>query len=158
MASLDVEILFTNIPLNEVIDTCIDDFFGNTNTIYNLDHNAMRELLTSTAYELFFIFDQVMYRQTDGVAMGSPLVPILVNAFSCHFEKQWLSECAPDNLSKIFKTYADDIFVTFLSRSHLNDFVSHMNTKHTNIKFSLEFEKNDIFAFIDVKITRSKSQ
>ena len=27
MASLDIENLFTNIPLNEVIDICIDDFF-----------------------------------------------------------------------------------------------------------------------------------
>ena len=72
MASLDVEILFTNIPLNEVIDTCIDDLFCNTNTIYNLDHNDMRKLLALAAYEFFFIFDQVMYRQTDDVAMGSP--------------------------------------------------------------------------------------
>ena len=45
------------------------------------------------AYESFVIFDQVMYRQIDGVAMGSPLGPILKNAFLCHFEKQWLSEC-----------------------------------------------------------------
>ena len=27
MASLDIESFFTNIPLNEVIDICIDDFF-----------------------------------------------------------------------------------------------------------------------------------
>ena len=61
--------------------------------IQNLDHNDMRELLTLAAYESFFIFDQVMYRQIDGAAMGSPLGPILVNAFLCHFEEQWLSEC-----------------------------------------------------------------
>ena len=54
----------------------------------------MRELLTLTAYESFFIFDQVMYRQIDAVAMGSPLGPILANVFLCHFE-QWLSECPP---------------------------------------------------------------
>ena len=55
----------------------------------------MRELLTLATYELFFIFDQVMYRQTDGIAMGSPLGLILVNAFLCHLEKQWFSECPP---------------------------------------------------------------
>ena len=97
MASLDVESLFTDIPSNEVIDICID-LFCDTNTIHNLDHNDMRELLTLAAYESFFIFDQVMYRQIDGVAMGSPLGPILANAFLCHFEKQWLSECPPDIL------------------------------------------------------------
>ena len=87
MASLDIKGLFTNIPLNEVIDICIDDLFCDTNTIQNLDRNDMRELLTLAAYESFFIFHQVMYRQIDGVVMGSPLGPILANAFLCHFEK-----------------------------------------------------------------------
>ena len=95
MASLDIESVFTNSPLNEVIDICIDDFFCDTNTIQNLDRNDMRELLTLAAHESFFIFDQVLYRQIDGVAMGPQLGPILANAFLCHFEKQWLSECPP---------------------------------------------------------------
>ena len=131
MASLDVESLFTNISLNEVIDICIDDFFCDSNRIHNLDRNDMRELLTLAAYESFFIFDQVTYRQIDGVAVGSPLVPILVNAFLCHFEKQWLSECPPDILPKVFKRYVDNIFVMFLCQSHLKDFANYMNIKNT---------------------------
>ena len=105
MASLDVESLFTNIPLNEVIHICVDDLFCDTNTIHNLDRNYMRELLTLAAYEWFFIFDQVVYRQIDVVTMGSPLGPILANAFLCHFEKQWLSECPPDILPKVFANH-----------------------------------------------------
>ena len=46
MASLDVKSLFTNIPLNEVIDICIDDLFCDTNTIHNLNRNGMKKLLT----------------------------------------------------------------------------------------------------------------
>ena len=149
--------MFTNIPLNEVIDISIDDLLCDTNTIHNLDRNDMRELLTLSAYESFFIFDQVMYRQTDVVAMGPPPVPILANAFLCHFEKQWLSKCPPDILPKVFKRYVDDIFVMFLCQSHLKDFVNYMNTKHPNIKFTLEFEENDFFPFLDVKITRSNN-
>ena len=118
----------------------------------------MREFLTLTAYESFFIFGQVMYRQIAGVTMGSQLGPILANAFLCHFEKQWLSECALDILPKVFKRYVDDIFAMFLCQSYLNDFVNYMNTKHPNIKFTSEFEKNDSFSFLDVKITRSNNQ
>ena len=62
MAILDVESLFTNIPLNEVIDICIDDLFCDTCMIHNLDCNDTRELLTLAANELFFINDKVMYR------------------------------------------------------------------------------------------------
>ena len=83
--------------------SCIHDLFCDTNTIQNLDRNDMRELLNLAAYESFFIFDQVMYREIEGVAMGSPLGPILENAFLCHFEKQWLSECHSDFLPEVFK-------------------------------------------------------
>ena len=123
MASLDVKNLFTNIPLNEVIDIFIDYLFCDTDTIPNLDCNDMRELLTLAAYEVFFFFDRVMYRQIDDVVMGSPLDPILANAFLCHFE-QWLSECPPDILLKVFKRYVDDIFLMFLCQSHLSDFLN----------------------------------
>ena len=37
---------------------------------------------------LFFIFDNSLYRQIDGVAMGSPLGPTLGNAFLFHYEKE----------------------------------------------------------------------
>ena len=60
MTSLDVESLFTNITLNEIINICIDDLFCDTNVIHNLDRNDMRELLTLAAYESFLIFDKVM--------------------------------------------------------------------------------------------------
>ena len=88
MASLDVESSFTNIPLNGVINICIDNLLCGTNSIHNLDRNDMRELLTLAAYKSCFIFDQVMERQIDGVVMGSALGPVLANAFLCHFEKQ----------------------------------------------------------------------
>ena len=85
MGSRNVERLLTNIPFNEVIDICIDDLFYHTNAVHNLDRNDMRELLNLAAYESLFIIDQVMYRQIYGVAMGSPLGPILAKTFLGHF-------------------------------------------------------------------------
>ena len=55
------------------------------------------------------------------------------------FEKQWLSACAPDILTK------DDISLMSLFQSHLNDLVSYVNTKHQSITFTSKFEKNDSF-------------
>ena len=53
MTSLDIESLFTNIPLDEVIDISINDLFSDTDTIHNLDKNNLKELLTLAAYESF---------------------------------------------------------------------------------------------------------
>ena len=36
--------------------------------------------------------------------------------------------------------------------------MNYMNTKSPNIKFTSEFERNDSFSFLDVKITRSNNQ
>ena len=99
-----------------------------------------------------------MYRQIVGVAMGSALGPILVNAFLCHFEKQWFSERPPDILREVSKRYVDDVFVIILCQSHLKNFVNYMNTKHPNSKLTLEFKENDPFSFLDVKVTRRNNQ
>ena len=78
-------------------------------------------------------------------AMGSPLGLTLINAFLCHFEKQWRSDFPQDFCGNTFRKYVDDIFVTFNSHEQLKKFVDYMNTKHSNIKFT--FELNIIILF-----------
>jgi len=34
-----------------------------------------------------FQFNGQLYQQTDGVAMGSPLGPLMANVFMCHLEE-----------------------------------------------------------------------
>ena len=89
--------------------------------------------------------------------MGSPLGPTLANAFLCHFEKQWLSDCPQDFCPNIYRRYVDDIFVTFKSYEQLKKF-EYMNTKHANIKFTFEYEHNNSFSFLDVKICRENNK
>ena len=152
MASLDVESLFTNTPLDEIIENCINDLFANNDTVYNFIKEDLKELLKFPSCESFFTFDNEYYSQLDGVAMGSPLGPTLAITFFCHFEKQWLSDCLQDFCPNIYRRYVDDIFVTFNSYEHLKKFVEYMNTKHPNIKFTFKHEHNKSFSFLDVKI------
>ena len=44
----------------------------------------------------FFNFDDKIYKQTDGRAMGSPLCPSLTNVFLCFHEQIWLKDCPED--------------------------------------------------------------
>ena len=84
----------------------------------------MRILLTLAEHESFFIFDKVTYRKVGDVAISSQLGPIPANAFLCHFEKQWFSQCTPSILHKVFKRYVDAIFIMFFSQLHVSDFVN----------------------------------
>ena len=158
MASLDVESLFTNIPLNETINNCVSDLHNKN--LYNgkLSKRDLFKLVETAASESSFIFDYILYRQIDGMAMGSTLGPILANVFLCHYEKEWLDNCPIHFKPIIYKIYVDDIFVLFSSKEHLQPFVDYMNKQHKCLKFTSEAENDNSFSFLDIKITRHNQQ
>ena len=158
IASLDVASLFRNIPLEETIKSCVNDLFSNNFYIGKLSRKDLYELFKLATTESSFIFDNKLYKQIDGVAMGSPLGPTLATAFLCHFEKNWLNECPSQFKPVVYKRYVDDIFVLFKSKEHLKLFVNYMNSKHRNIKFTFETEDSNNFSFLDVKITRQNKR
>jgi len=57
-----------------------------------------------------FSFNDVIYQQTDGIAMGSPLGLALTNIFVSYYESK-LFESFPKPL--MYYRYMDDIFVVF---------------------------------------------
>ena len=85
LASFDVQSLFTNTPLNERVNNCVNDL--HSKNIYNgkLNKRDLFKLLETATSESSFNFDYLLYKQVDGVAMGSPLGPTLANAFLCHY-------------------------------------------------------------------------
>ena len=85
--SFDIESLFTNIPLRETIDLCVENLFQDRTHVDNLPKESSRELLTRTVSESFILFDQEFYKQNDGVAILSPLGTTLANVFVCYHKK-----------------------------------------------------------------------
>ena len=71
MASLDVDSLFTNIPLNEMIDICIELLYKDSDKVDGLSRDDFRELLTVAVTKSFILFDGLYFKQIDCVAMGS---------------------------------------------------------------------------------------
>ena len=54
MASLDVESLFTNIPLEETIKICCDSLSKNQELLSNINKNQFRKLLRAPLCNNFF--------------------------------------------------------------------------------------------------------
>ena len=158
MASLDMDSLFTNVPLDETIKICIDELFKSEMTVCGLNRKEMFEMLSLTLKESIILFDNKYYNQIDGVAMGSPLGPTLANIFLCYHESNWLKDCPKDFKSVYYKRYVDDIFVLFNKLEHAQFFLEYMNKKHKNMKFSIETEMNGSLFFLDVKIFRENDK
>ena len=62
MTSFDIESLFTNIPLQETIDLCIENLFKDKTHVDNLLKDSFHELLTRTMSESLILFDQEFYK------------------------------------------------------------------------------------------------
>ena len=87
MGSLDVDSLSTNIPLKETINICTELIYDQNDSTEDLNKSEFKELLCLATKESYFVFNEVLYKQIDGVAMGSPLGLTLANAFLCFYEK-----------------------------------------------------------------------
>ena len=101
MGSLDVDSLFTNIPLDETSNICVNQLFENTDTVEGFTKSELKQLLCLATKESYFIFNGLLYKQIDGVTMGSPLGPFLAKAFPSYHEKNWLNNC-PHRFKPVF--------------------------------------------------------
>ena len=158
MASLDVDSLFTNVPLDETIEICVNELFKSSQTVSGLNKQQVLEMLSLTTKENVILFDQKYYSQIDGVAMGFPLGPTLANIFLCYHETMRLKICLKSFKPMYCKIYVNDIFVLFGKPEKVLQFVNYMNKRHKHIKFLFESEKDNSFFFLDVKICTEKDK
>ena len=87
MGSLDVDSLFTNIPLEETIEICTNELFKKSETVEGFSKSEFKELLPLATKDSHFIFDGTLYKHVSGVALSSLLGPALANAFLVYHEE-----------------------------------------------------------------------
>ncbi|XP_068691626.1 uncharacterized protein [Montipora foliosa] len=153
MCSSDVSSLFTNVPLDETIEICLDKLYALANPP-RLPRLVLKTLLLFATKKSHFVFDGQYHGQIDGVAMGSPLGPVLANIFMCDFEEKWVMKNI--NQSTIWFRYVDDTFTLFKNKNDALSFLRYLNGRHNNIKFTIEFDQNDEIPFLDILMKRNR--
>ena len=106
MVSFDVVSLFTNVPLDAAIEIILKRIHGNNEINTPITKMEMKELILLCTKGVHFTFDGKTYVQTNGVAMGSPLVPVLLGILMVELEKN-LIHTLSEHLS-CWKRYVDD--------------------------------------------------
>ena len=136
LVSYNVTSLFTCIPLQETIDIARNLIF-NHNPNLNIIKKEPKNLFLFATSQTHFIFNSKFYNQIDGVAMGSPLAPVLANIFMGFYESKWLNEYNL-NKPKFYLRYVDDILAAFDKEQDSLNFLNFLNKRHPNIKFTIE--------------------
>ena len=155
MCSFDIKSLFTNVPLKEVIGICVEALYEKETTVCGLQRAVLEEFLEMATTNVEFSFDNVTYQQTDGVAMGSPLGPILANIFVGAMERRLFQAT---KRPAIYVRYMDDIFALFDSVDDQNQFLGMLNDLHPSLQFTTEPESENRLPFLDVMIERTPTQ
>ena len=91
MVSLDVESLFTKVPTDETLAVVRDKLAADPSleerTYIPIDN--LIEMLTFCAETTYFGIGSDIYRQEEGLSMGSPYLPVLGNIYMECFEGKW---------------------------------------------------------------------
>ena len=156
MASFDITDLYTNVPLSETLDICMN-LLANGN-YFDIPSTLLRKLLELSVYDTIFCFNGSYYKQLDGLGMGLPLSPTLANIFLCYHESNWLRSCPVEFKPEFYRRYMDDTFLLFRDASHVQKFLDYLNRQHQNIKFTNEFENNKKISFLDCMVLRSENR
>jgi len=115
-----------------------------------------------------FLFNGQLYKQIDGIAMGSPLAPVLADIFMNHlieghvksrtsdWENMVVSDGLCDYAAKLFCRYVDDILACFNNQAEADRFLVFLNSLHPNIKFTVEYESDfGRIPFLDLFIIKT---
>jgi hypothetical protein len=155
MTSFDVESLFTNVPTEETLDILKekldkDETLSSRTPIPKDSVMALTKLCITTTY---FQYKDAFYQQKSGMAMGSPLSPLMANLFMEWFEQRAIDTAL--SKPKMWLRYVDDVYCQWQhGKESLQGFLDHLNTIHPTIRFTMEVEQDGKLPFLDVNIER----
>ena len=143
--SFDVSSLYTNVPVNEAIQDAADRLYSGNFPTPPVSKETFTTLTKLSTTNVIVSTHDGLYRQIDGLAMGSQPAPPLANIWLSKFE----SDIKDD--AKIFKRYMDDILRT-IKAELIEAKLQAINDLHPNLKFTIEVEEEGRLPFLDMRI------
>ena len=149
--SLDAVNLYTSIPTQaatEVAQRCMQ---AHSITFGSLDHNDVGKVLEVVLNNNYFIFDNTIYQQIHGLAMGSSVSAILAILYMDHVEKKALNVL--DNHVAFYSRYVDDMILLVRNRSEAEHVKAVFNDTDPFVKFDIEHpDTNNTLKLLDIAV------
>ena len=149
LVTIDVSSLYTNIPQDEGTDACLEAAEAS-----HIPQSILLNLFNMVLKRNVFSFNNSMYQQIQGTAMGTKMAPSYANLFMDRFEKAFLAQ--EPNLPLVWKRYINDILCIWTgTRSQLDSFPDRLNKAHSSIKFTWSISDTQI-QFLDLNIHKGQ--
>ena len=148
MVSFDVKSLFTNVPVDEALEVVHKGLMKDDTLMdqTGLPPQKVTHLLELSLQTTYFKFQGSYYKQTDGAAMRSPVSPVVANIYMEMFEELALRTAA--HPPRIWRCYVDDTFCV-ITKTEVEVFLSHLNSLHPTITFTVEHKVDAKLPFLD---------
>ncbi|CAF4198778.1 unnamed protein product, partial [Rotaria sordida] len=133
MISLDVQDLFTNIPVTRAIDIAINKI-GNSEKfcMSNLTITDLKQILLISLNNSYCEFNGKFYKQKHGLPMGNTLSPLLADLYMNYYMDNKMDE------------------------NEIESYVKDLNKIRSKIKFTHEYEKNGEINFLDTTLSKTQ--
>ena len=151
LVSFDVSSLYTNVPVIESINVCADLLFSGKYEPPPVDKDTFIELTKVASCNVVMSTHRGYYKQTDGLAMGSPPASHLANGWLSKYDGTIKGD------SKLFARYMDDILQEIKrGENEITNKLTEINALHDNLKFTFERQSNGAIPFLDMLIINNQ--
>lgn len=153
LASFDVVSMFTNIPINLMLDIISkrnNILFEHFHIKFELFADIFIFLLKECAV---FMYDKRCFKQKDSLAMGSPLSPILAKILM----NEIMNSIIPDIITPKFAALYVDDSLWILKKEEVDVVMENLNKYNPRIKFTIEKEVDGCINFLNLTIKRTKN-
>ena len=149
--SFDVKSLFTNVPLDKTIKIILERIYNDHAISTSLKKQTLKKLIKDTCSKTAFMFDGVIYEQTDGVSMGAALGSVLANIIMTEMERIVVDNLIENGKIKFYARYVDDTLL-LVKLEDINDILNEFNNYHKNLEFTVDRFENCVPHFLDLEI------
>ncbi|KAK6175800.1 hypothetical protein SNE40_014189 [Patella caerulea] len=146
LVTMDVTSLYTNIPNRQGI-LHVARAIRKHKPQWSISPTYLLKLLEFVLQNNVFTFNDEIYHQISGTAMGSPVACSFSTIFLGELEEILLKQTS--GRSDLYVRYIDDIFMIWPhGEARLERFIKEMNSMHDTIKFTAEYSRERV-SFLD---------
>jgi flagellin-like hook-associated protein FlgL len=137
LASFDITNMYTNIPTSN-IPPIIEQICKYQNTPKEITRE-INKIVRTILKQNYFTFDNNVYKQIDGLAMGTPTSALFSEIYLQKMEHTKLITILANNNIRNYIRYVDDILIVYdVTITDITAVLNQFNSITTNLQFTIE--------------------